>query len=339
MFNIRSAPVVDFPVVDLSQTGTSEANRAQAAAWIAETCTKWGFFQVINHGVPSHLTEQVWSETHRFFGMHRKDKLAILRTRENPRGYYDRELTKNTRDLKEVFDFGAVPHPALPDHHPANHDRVNGYNLWPANLPGFRSTMLEYFTACESLGMQLIELFCLGLGAPADQISPAFHPSHTGFIRLNFYPLDDPLEADISRQVAGLGDMALQHHSDAGALTILLQDNVGGLQVFAMNEWRDVPPMPGAFVINTADMMQVWSNDRYRAPLHRVLPVTEEPRYSIPFFFNPSYDYDCAPLQILAEAEGAHYRPVNWGEFRQLRTDGDYADYGHEVQLEQYRLP
>ncbi|MDA9981745.1 hypothetical protein N9H39_03210 [Gammaproteobacteria bacterium] len=329
------------PVVDLSRASTAAGaqSHSQVVAQIAAAGAEWGFFQVVNHGVPADLVERVWTETRRFFSLTRSKKLAILRTRENPRGYYDRELTKNTRDLKEVFDFGSVPHPELADDHPANYDRVNGYNLWPAELPGFKPTMLEYFKACEALGMRLLELFCLGLGAPGDQLRPAFHPAHTGFIRLNYYPREDPLEPDVSGDVASLGDMALHHHSDAGALTILLQDDVGGLQVFAKDEWRDVPPLAGAFVINTADMMQVWSNDRYQAPLHRVLPVSGKPRYSIPFFFNPSYEHNCAPLEVLVQAEGAHYRPINWGEFRQLRTDGDYTDYGKEVQLDEYRLP
>lgn len=323
------------PVVDLSLTA---GNQTDIVDQVASACADWGFFQVINHGVPSDLLGRVWDQTHQFFALPRRQKLELLRTRENPRGYYDRELTKNTRDLKEVFDFGAVADPALPDDHPVNRDRVNGCNRWPAQMPEFRSVMMAYFRACEVLGYRLLELFSLGLGAPANRLLPAFSPAHTGFIRLNYYPTDDPLAPEDSAAVAGLGDMALHHHSDAGAFTILLQDDVGGLQVFARGKWHDVPCIEGAFVINTADMMQVWSNDRYQAPLHRVLPVSDRPRYSIPFFFNPSYDVDCAPLESLTRRESPHYRAINWGEFRQLRTDGDYADYGQEVQLDNYRI-
>lgn len=75
-----------------------------------------------------------------------------------------------------------------------------------------------------------------------------------------------------------------------------------------------------------------------RASLHRVLPVSGRPRYGIPFFFNPSYECDCAPLDSLPDKEAPHYRSINWGEFQRLRTDGDYADYGKEVQLDDYRL-
>ncbi len=326
----------DIPIIDLSAQAGTEEKRISIAGQISEACSRWGFFYALHHGISDELIQRVWRQTHHFFSLPRQEKLKILRSKENPRGYYDRELTKNTRDLKEVFDFGRVPHPELPDDHAANRDRINGYNRWP-DLAGFKSTMEEYFNACESLGLRLLELFCLGMGSPAHAMRTEFEPDHTSFIRLNYYPLEDPLETEVTAQVTALGDMALQHHSDAGALTILLQDEVGGLQVHAGGRWWDVEPIPGTLVINTADMMQVWSNDRYRAPLHRVLPIKDQPRYSIPFFFNPSYATDCAPLESLLDKEDAHYRPINWGTFRQLRTDGDYADYGKEVQLGEYR--
>ncbi len=146
-----------------------------------------------------------------------------------------------------------------------------------------------------------------------------------------------PLESEAAAGTMQLGDMALHHHTDAGALTILLQDEVGGLQVSANNAWFDVQPVAGALVINVGDMMQIWSNDRYRAALHRVRPITDRPRYSIQFFFNPAYETDCAPLPAVV-GDGPKYRTVNWGAFRQARTDGDYADYGKEIQIEDFLL-
>lgn len=332
---MNAAPIIRLPpaVPPADDDALSRAVREVASA-----CGSGGFFQVVDHGVPEELIDRVWRQTHDFFALPRPEKLKLLRSRHNPRGYYDRELTKNTRDLKEVFDFGFVPYPELSDHDPANRDRVNGYNRWPDGLPGFKTTMREYFAACEALAMRLLRLFCLGLDSPADVMRSHFAPRHTSFVRLNYYPLTDPLTASESSQVAALGNLALHHHSDSGAFTILLQDDAGGLQVYSEGEWRDVEPLAGAFVVNTADMMQVWSNDRYQAPLHRVTPVKDRPRYSIPFFFNPCYDADCAPLEALTRRDAPRYRPINWGEFRRLRTDGDYADYGKEVQLEDYRI-
>jgi isopenicillin N synthase-like dioxygenase len=328
------------PVIDLAPLAGPPDSRAAAAvvAAVADASRRWGFFQIVGHGVPDALIDRVWQHTRRFFALPRADRLALLRSRENPRGYYDRELTKNARDLKEVFDFGLEPHPELPSDHPENRWPVDGHNQWPRSLPEFRPTMAAYFTACEGLGHRLLELLCRGLGAPPDRLGAHFGRDHTSFVRLNHYPLADPLAPEEAAAVNALGDMALHHHSDSGALTILLQDDVGGLQVFAGGAWLDIEPVAGAFVVNIADMMQVWSNDAYIAALHRVRPITDRPRLSIPFFFNPSYATDCAPLEPLGPGQRPHYRPINWGTFRQLRTDGDFADYGKEVQLDDYRL-
>jgi isopenicillin N synthase-like dioxygenase len=97
--------------------------------------------------------------------------------------------------------------------------------------------------------------------------------------------------------------------------------------------------VPGALTINLGDMLQVWSNDRYRSPIHRVLASADHTRYSAPFFWNPSYAAVCAPLpELLHGDERAHYRPVSWAEFRDRRSAGDYADYGAEIQISDFRI-
>jgi isopenicillin N synthase-like dioxygenase len=330
----QNVPVVD--IAALARTGDAEG-RALIVQTIAAAAHDWGFFQVVNHGVPADLIQRVWSETHRFFALPRNIKLEITRTKENPRGYYDRELTKNKRDLKEVFDFAGVLHPELPEDHPDNRAAVDGTNQWPDALPSFRETLLQYFRACEGLGLKLLGSLCAGLGVEENTLRSNFTPIDTSFVRLNYYPLADPLEPEAAATTTDLGDMALHHHTDAGALTILLQDQVGGLQVFANDTWSDVEPVEGALVINVGDMMQIWSNDRFQAALHRVRPITDQPRYSIPFFFNPSYETDCAPL-VATAGDQPRYRTVNWGAFRQARTDGDYGDFGKEIQIEDFRI-
>ena len=258
--------ITGVPVIDLTDGDEGAVGAA---------CHDWGFFQIVRHGIPAGLIEQVFDQSRRFFALPLADKRAVLRSQDNPRGYYDRELTKNARDLKEVFDFGLEPHPELASDHPLNRLPVDGHNQWPTGLPGFKETMTDYLRACEALGHRLLESFCLGIGAPHDRLRPYFGADHTSFARLNHYPLDDPLEPEQAAGTTALGDMALHHHSDAGVLTILLQDEVGGLQVFTHGAWLDIAPLPGALVINVGDMMQVWSNDRYPAALHRVRPGDE----------------------------------------------------------------
>lgn len=317
------------PVIDLrSSSSVSD---------IADAAERFGFFQLVGHSLDSELIEAVWTQAHAFFDRSSEEKRRVLRTKENSRGYYDRELTKNARDQKEVFDFAHVPFPELGEEHPDNHLPVDGNNQWPSDMADFQKVMTSYLSACETLALELLEAFCVGLGLASGRLAPHFNRHHTSFIRLNYYPLLDPLSAEEAASVTDLGDMALHHHTDAGAFTILLQDDVGGLQVESGGEWVDVTPEPGGLVINTGDMMQVWSNDKYSAALHRVAPRSTKARYSLPYFFNPSYDTDYAPL-LESATESARYRTLNWGEFRQARADGDYGDYGEEIQISQFRI-
>ena len=121
---------------------------------------------------------------------------------------------------------------------------------------------------------------------------------------------------------------------------MLLQDNVGGLQVFHEDTWKDVPPVPGTLVVNIGDIVKVWSNDLYHAALHRVVASSHRDRYSIPFFYNPVYTANYQPLpEIRGEKVTPHYSPINWGHFRHHRQHGDYGDYGNEIQISDYKLP
>jgi len=328
-----SSPVAEVPIIDIEGLGEDPAGHHSVDA-IADAASKFGFFQVVGHGIPQSLIDLIWTLTHQFFALPRAEKLAILRTKENSRGFYDRELTKQRRDLKEVLDFATVAHRGLPHDDPRNFAAVDGHNQWPQGLPQLEPTMMVYLGACEEVALRLIGAFAVGMEANPQALRRHFGSDNTSFIRLNRYPLADPLTADEAAAVTELGDMALHHHSDSGALTLLLQDDVGGLQVQSDGVWIDVAPTEGALVVNTGDMMQVWSNDRYKAALHRVTPISDRERYSLPYFFNPSYDTDYAPLDIDAPI----YHPINWGTFRQGRADGDFADYGAENQIADYRI-
>ena len=127
--------------------------------------------------------------------------------------------------------------------------------------------------------------------------------------------------------------MGISHHSDAGALTVLVQDGLRGLQVYKDGHWIDMPHERGSIIINIGDVVQVWSNDLYPAPLHRVLASTRVQRISIPYFLNPAYSYNYAPL-----SGAPRYREINWGEFRFQRSAGDYADLGSEIQIADFAI-
>ena len=326
----QTSIVEQVPVIDVAEVFQDSSSSAALTAvdQIAEACKTWGFFQVVNHGIGNAQIEAVWNQTHALFTMPIEEKLKIVRSRENPWGFYNNELTKNQRDKKEVFDF--TREGVDPIYHQTNR--------WPEHQPEFKTTMMDYLDACTALSLKLLEAFCLGLDLPANFMHRHFVGNHTGFVRLNYYPVKDPM-ANLPIEHQQTADLGIHHHTDAGALTVLLQDEVSGLQVYRDGFWYDIPTVEGAMVINTGDMMQVWSNDIYKAAIHRVLAMDARERYSIPFFFNPAADCRVSPLpSVIDDRNPRHYHPIEWGSFRGKRSDGDYADYGTEVQISQYRI-
>jgi isopenicillin N synthase-like dioxygenase len=302
------------PTIDVQVPSGDMLRRLDAA------CRDWGFFQIVGHGIDPLLLDELQDRMRAFFALPLARKRAVERTATNAWGFYDRELTKNARDWKEIFDVGRA-------------DGAGNAPQWPAGLPGFRESLERFSAACEAISYRLLSAVSRNLGQPDDALHACFGDSHTSFLRLNYYPpCSDPAPPD-SPTTPERGQLGIHHHTDAGALTVLLQDEHPGLQVLRDGRWHTVEPNPDALVINIGDVVQVWSNDRYPAPVHRVIASREHARYSAPFFFNPAYATDYAPL-----AGPPRYRPINWGEFRAARTAGDYADLGEEIQISWYRI-
>jgi isopenicillin N synthase-like dioxygenase len=308
--------IENVPVIDIEEL---EGSHSLAAIDVA--CREWGFFQVVGHGIDPELLAEVFAVSREFFAQPATEKRRILRDADNPWGYYDKELTKNRQDWKEIYDFG-----------PADGDKLRP--RWPAGpfRLRFEPVIRAYYACCKTLSLRLLSAIACNLGVESRQLVQGFDGAHTSFLRLNRYPRY-PLGAQAERPF-GVGE-----HTDSGALTLLLQDRQPGLEVRRDGRWYLVDPRADALVVNIGDIVQVWSNDRYRAALHRVLTNTAADRYSVPFFLNPSWETRYQPLSTtITPQEPAHYRPIHWREFRSLRAAGDYADVGEEVQISHYRL-
>jgi isopenicillin N synthase-like dioxygenase len=307
------------PIVDISSP-TSTSRDA-----LDEACRDHGFFLLTGHGL-DRLIERTWAETERFFDADRSVRSSIERDQENPLGWFDRELTKRRRDHKEVFDF---IDPTTPG--------ADAFNRWPDGLDGFRDTMVEFFTAFSGVARRTMDLLHDTLElSPAGREATAFTPS-SSTVRLNHYPVGDPVPAGERSGLAELGSTALGFHTDPGTLTLLLQDDTGGLQAESRTDgWIDVPPRTGTIVVNLADAMQVWTNDRYRAAVHRVVPMTTDRRFSIPYFGNPPRTSMVEPLPELCDTP-PRYRQFAWGDFMRARTDDNLFDAGAEdTQISHY---
>ena len=326
LYSKMTQPSEQIPVIDYAALITA-GNRSTQLGAIDRACRDHGFFLIENHGLEEQF-DDVWQVTQSFFALPRERKRAILRTFENPMGYFDRELTKQKRDQKEIFDF---------DNEWSKGSQTRSLNQWPDGQRDFYVALKEYFISCTRVAHELVRAVLRAASESIQIADELFGEDHTSFMRLNYDPFFDPLPSKERDDATKLGSMALHHHTDAGGLTVLLQDQVGGLQTLSNSGWIDVEPHENTLVINIGDMIQVFTNDIYKAATHRVLPVaSSKSRYSLPLFYNPSPNANIRPLPKSAAA-GPIYRPFNWRDFRKARADGDFADYGKEIQISEFK--
>jgi isopenicillin N synthase-like dioxygenase len=299
------------PIIDIRDLRRPATQRA-----IDSACREWGFFQVAGHGIDDRTLAALRRAMRAFFALPLSAKHAIVRTAENPWGFYDRELTRHTRDWKQVYDYGPADGGAI-------------VPQLPRALPEFAPAVEGFYAACDALALELVEVIAANLGMPPGALDACFRPSHTSFLRLNYYPPCPEPERGVQ--------LGVNAHTDAGALTLLLQDEQPGLEVFRDGSWHLVEPRHDALVVNIGDIVQVWSNDRYTAALHRGVVSIGAERFSAPFFFNPAYSTTYAPLPSTVDAwHPPRYRPIHWGQFRSRRATGDYADHGEYHTIDHY---
>ncbi|KAH7473907.1 hypothetical protein KRP22_005018 [Phytophthora ramorum] len=337
--DVRQVPVVDIGVlmtlptnaeVDAALRDNKDPALHKTIEDVHAAATEWGFFYIANHGLPEQDVDHLQTVLRSFFRLPKEVKRTVRRTPTNSRGYVEHELTKNKTDCKECFDFGNANEDGPPN---AKHQRLgDDENQWvdDETLPGFRSEMETYFSKMEFISRRLLKVFAVALGENPAFFDQFFHEDNSNHMRLNHYPATENPE----------GTMGVYHHTDAGALTILLQDDeVASLQAFHRESqtWTLVPPRKGTYTINIGDMVQVWSNDKFVAPLHRVLANGGADRFSAPFFYNPSYKAQVEPI-VVKEGEVANYRPLSWGDFRLRRYQGNVVDKGKEIQIGDFKI-
>ena len=321
----RPLPSSDLvPVIDLKW---AEAH-PESLDGLDIACRNHGFFLLKNHGMDRQI-DAMWQKSASFFRQPSEVKQRTMRTETQPLGYYDRELTKRKRDLKEVFDFREVK--------TAGRD----LNQWPKHDTEFQPVMSSFFTAASEVAARTLQVVYQALYQNGDISGLPRGSAQTSNARLNFYPLHDPLDAKEKASVAELGDMALHHHTDPSILTLLLQDMTGGLQArTSQGHWIDIVPEENTIVVNLGDMMQVWTNDNYTAAVHRVLAPAERTaeRFSTPFFYSPEKDARIAPLDALSDKPPV-YRAFTWREYIQGRIDDNFTDLGEEdIQIAHYKV-
>ena len=314
---------VRVPIIDIAALVKRRVGANEVAHEIAQACRAHGFFYVRGHGVDEALCARLESLSRRFFALDEATKLQWRMALGGRawRGYFPLagELTSGQPDWKEGLYLGAE----LGDDHPLVQARtpVHGRNLFPddSRVPGLRETVLDYMAALTGLGHSLMEGIALSLDLPATYFAERYTADPLILFRLFNYPTR-PVPAGTNAQW-GVGE-----HTDYGLLTILLQDDVGGLQVHTRDGWIDAPPVPNTFVCNIGDMLDRMTGGRYRSTPHRVsLNSSGRDRLSFPLFFDPNFSARVQPIEGLQGADDDS--AARWDRANVHAFDGTYGDY------------
>eukprot|EP00123_Amoebidium_parasiticum_P015532 comp23019_c0_seq1/m.36744 comp23019_c0_seq1/g.36744 ORF comp23019_c0_seq1/g.36744 comp23019_c0_seq1/m.36744 type:complete len:376 (-) comp23019_c0_seq1:425-1552(-) len=329
------------PVIDFS---LREKDEKEYVRQLQSALHHVGFFYLSNHGIDPALQQAMWSHAKSFFGLSIEQKLSI-HNQKSPhfRGYsaVGAENTAGRTDYREQIDYGPEVAPF------GGNDRssVPAYmGLYGPNqfvdeqlLPGMKTTVLEYHAACSRLCDDLLEGVALALGQERRYFDRTFgsgsNPPHAIMKVLRYPPavaLGDEALNPTDGQEPALG---VNVHTDYGYLTLLMQDDVGGLQALnPKGEWIDVAPIEGTYVINIGDMLQVMTHNYLVATPHRVVfKNPERERFCIPFFYNPSLPALCEqlslPRELSGDEVGAQVASTCYSEYKEI-VYGERAFFG-----------
>jgi isopenicillin N synthase-like dioxygenase len=302
------------PLIDITSLRSGGDSSAVAHA-IDTACRDTGFFCISGHGINPALLDALDASAREFFALPDavKAEIAMPEGGRAWRGWFPLggEVTSGVPDRKEGIYFGQE----LGDDDARVRDgrALHGRNLFPLQVPALAPLVLGWLDALTELGHLVMSGIALGLGLDGDWFRKNLTTDPTVLFRIFRYPVDGP------------GDWGVAQHTDYGLLTLLAQDDCGGLQVKSRKGWVDVEPIPNSFVCNIGDMLERMTGGRYRSTLHRVRNTSGRERLSFPFFFDPSWDATVQPLPLASE-------PVNdaadrWDGRSVFEFEGTYGEY------------
>ena len=316
----NSSSFKEIPIIDISSlvdVHDKPQSVQKTVRDIENACKNVGLFYVKDHQIPQDHLDAVIPAMQEFFYLPIEEKMKIhIGKSDIFRGYtpLGKEITNAKYDWHECVDFG----PDLKQSHPEviAGEQLVGPNQWPKNQPNFRKVLERHWNLMIVLGKRITEGLAMSLGLEKNFFAPYMSKSHSFMRIVNYPPYGKTQEENVGD---GIGA-----HIDYGFLTILLQDNLGGLEVKNTDsKWLSAPIIPGTFLINIGHMIQRWTNDYYKATVHRVIPPEHETRCSLPFFFEPNFDTIVVPLDKFCSKDNPpRYEPFHFGDYvdRTFRT-------------------
>ena len=324
---LRAASSDEFPVIDLGPYMRGEAGAlGRVAEQLRHALENIGFLIVVNHGIAPELTNGIVEQTKQFHALPMLEKLKVATSRGQgsgftgylPSGEYSvktSEVNDNDQpDLNEAFFMDRERAPDDPEVLAGRLFREP--NKWPENLPGFRDFLLGYWEAMERFSQKLLPVFATALDLPPDYFDRAFVDAQC-VLRLSHFPPSRYRD----------NQFGLAPHTDANFFTVLPQANVEGLCIRPQGRgWIKAPRIPGSFVINAGDMCRRWTNDRFLSTQHLAINLTDQHRYSTPFFYTPHIDWPIACLPTCRVPDSpSKYPPITYGEYRVWWLNTNYG--------------
>ncbi|KAJ4726869.1 Hyoscyamine 6-dioxygenase [Melia azedarach] len=305
-------PCNTIPVVDLSKA--LDHNRSDLIQQILKAGREFGFFQVINHGVPEKLVIDTMDVFKEFFEMPAEDKASLY---SDVPGKSCKLSTSNDNYLREEIHLWRdnLRHPC--------HPLEECIQDWPEKPTRYREVVGAYTTEAKKLGSAILELISEGLGLDSDYFRDKLTESFV--LSVNYYPpCPDPSLT-----------LGLSKHCDPDLITILLQGDVSGLQVLKDGEWIVVEPLPNAFVINVGYVLQIISNNKLKSAEHRAVTNSKNARMSAAVFLNPASDCIVEPAKALTDA----WNPPIYKAFQYKEFITSYLSMpdNRELVLERYK--
>jgi isopenicillin N synthase-like dioxygenase len=303
------------PVIDISALSAGGAEEAAAvASALCEAATTVGFFYVSNHGIAPAQVADVFALATKFFASSVEQKRSVAIS-PNHRGWLEIGAAKmygsEKADQKESFVWGLDIPDDDPDYLAGR--RLLAPNQWPEHMPEMRETLNGWFAATQQCGQRILEAFAVGLGIRSDFFRAHFNkPVSRG--SLIYYP----------PRTAHTNDFGSAPHSDYGTLTLLAQDEIGGLEVKTRTgEWIRAVPLPGTFVVNVGDLLARWSNGLFESTPHRVVNPAGRARYSVAMFVDPNWDSVVEPA--VRPGESAKFAPIRCADYIYQRYDEAFS--------------
>jgi isopenicillin N synthase-like dioxygenase len=302
------------PIIDIS---TLETDKSKIAQDIYEACREHGFFYVSGHGVHVDLQNKLQELSKSFFQLTEKEKMEIATHKAGKawRGYFpvNGELTSGKPDLKEGIYFGSEL--SEDDKRVKAGLPLHGKNLFPKFPEELRQTVLEYIDEVTRVGHLVMRGVSLSLGLDENYFFHKYNQDPLILFRIFHYP---PQQTDHKQW--GVGE-----HTDYGLLTMLKQDQVGGLQVKSGEQWIDAPPIENTFICNIGDMLDRMTGGLYRSTPHRVLNNSGKDRYSFPLFFDPGFDVKIERIENITTIEDNSDQ--RWDQANVHDFEGTYGEY------------